>query len=113
MASGSTNLQEEIDGKNRGNVPLLTRIRQLPGVTTKNGVPVVNKAANSLGGFAGSDFGEPLYVLNNQIIGASFVRIDELVDNYNVKKVELLTGSDASFYGTQGAKGVIKITTYQ
>ena len=104
------NVEQELEQKNRGQVSLLTRIRQLPGVSLKNGVPVINKTSNTLNS---RDYGEPLYVLNGQIIGNSFSRIDELVDNFNVKKIEVVTGPDASFYGTQGAKGVIKITTFQ
>lgn len=106
----TSNLKEELDEKNRGHISLLTKIRQLPGVAIKNGVPVVNKAANSISEF---DSGEPLYVLNGQIIGNSFNRVNQLIDNFNVKKVKLLAGPDASIYGTQGGKGVIEITTYQ
>ena len=104
------NVEQELERKNRGQVSLLTRIRQLPGVSLKNGVPVINKASNNLNS---RDFGEPLYVLNGQIIGNSFSRIDELVDSFNVKKIEVVAGPDTSFYGAQGAKGVIKITTFQ
>lgn len=106
----SMNVEQELEQKNRGQVSLLTRIRQLPGVSLKNGVPVINKASNTLNS---RDFGEPLYVLNGQVIGNSFSRIDELVDSFNVKKIEVVAGPDASFYGAQGAKGVIKITTFQ
>ncbi|AKA35214.1 TonB-dependent receptor [Flagellimonas lutaonensis] len=106
----SMNVEQELERKNRGQVSLLTRIRQLPGVSLKNGLPVINKATNTLNS---RDFGEPLYVLNGQIIGNSFSRIDELVDSFNVKKIEVVAGPDASFYGAQGAKGVIKITTFQ
>lgn len=106
----STNIKQELDEKNRGNIPLLTRLRQLPGVVLKRGVPVVAKASNSL---SPNETGEPLYVLNGQIIGSSFRRIDEIVDNYNVKEIKLLTGASASYYGVQGAKGVIEISTYQ
>lgn len=79
----SMNVEQELERKNRGQVSLLTRIRQLPGVSLKNGLPVINKATNTLNS---RDFGEPLYVLNGQIIGNSFSRIDELVDSFNVKK---------------------------
>lgn len=106
----ASNLEEQLDEKNRGQVPLLIKIRKLPGITLKNGVPVVVKAAASTSQY---DNSEPLYVLNGQIIGNSFRSIDQIVDNFNVKKVKLLTGPDASIYGAQGAKGVIEITTYQ
>ncbi len=107
--SGASNLNEELSEKNRGQIPLLTKIRQLPGISLQNGVPVVVKAAAITSQY---DNSEPLYVLNGQIIGNSFRSIDQIVDNFNVKKIKLLTGPDASIYGTQGAKGVIEITTF-
>ena len=105
-----SNIQEENDARNRGQISLLTRIRQQPGIVLKNGVPVVNKASNTVSSFGNS---EPLYVLNGQIIGNSFARIDQLIDNFNVKKIKVIAGPETSYYGTQGAKGVIEITTYQ
>ena len=107
--SDSGNLDAELSEKNRGHIPLLTRIRQIPGVVLKNGVPTVAKNTNSVSPFGN---GEPLYVLNGQIIGNSFSRIDEMVDNFNVKSVKLLKASEAGYYGAQAANGVIKITTY-
>ncbi|WP_350289258.1 Plug domain-containing protein [uncultured Croceitalea sp.] len=104
----ASNLKEELTQKNRGNVTLLNQIRQLPGITLQGGVPVLNKTANTINSF---DNPEPLYILNDYIIGSSFRSVDQLVDNFNIKKIELLTGADASFYGTRGSKGVIKITT--
>lgn len=105
-----SNIKEENDAKNRGQISLLTRLRQQPGIVLKNGVPVVNKAANTVSSFGNS---EPLYVLNGQIIGNSFARIDQIVDNFNVKKIKVIAGPETSYYGSQGAKGVIEITTYQ
>lgn len=72
-------------------------------------MPIINKTSNS---FASGGSQEPLYVLNNQIIGNSFHSINELIDSYNVKKIVILSGADAAGYGTQGANGVIKITSY-
>lgn len=109
-SQSTSNIKDDLDEKNRGQISLLTKIRQLPGVTLQNGVPVVTKTTATASRF---DRGEPLYVLNGQVIGDSFGSINQLIDNYNVKKVKLLAGSDASYYGAQGAKGVIVITTYQ
>ncbi|MBT8186098.1 MAG: TonB-dependent receptor plug domain-containing protein [Croceitalea sp.] len=106
--SEKTSAKEQFDKRNT-NVSLLTRMRQLPGVVIKNGVPVINKTANN---FSSGDNSEPLYILNGLIVGNSFNSINQLVDNFSVKKIEVITGSDASFYGTRGAKGVIKITTF-
>lgn len=99
------------DEKNRGTVTLLDQIRKLPGVIVRNNVPLVNKAANSFAGSPGTK--EPLYVLNSYPVGNSFRSLNQLVDNFNVKKIELLTGPDAAVYGSRGANGVIVITTYK
>ncbi|NKI30918.1 TonB-dependent receptor [Croceivirga thetidis] len=101
---------EEIEEKNQGHIPLLTRIRRLPGVVLQNGVPTIAKNTNTVSTFGS---GEPLYILDGQLIGNSFNRINDLVDNFNVKSVKVLKGSAASSYGAQAASGVIAIETYQ
>ena len=103
------NLEKELIEKNKGNITLLQRIRQKNGVIVRGQVPIINKAANS---FESSGSQEPLYVLNKQVIGNSFASVNEIVDSFNVKDITILTGSQASIYGTQGANGVILITTY-
>lgn len=103
-----TDLGKELETTNRGNVSLLQRIRQKPGIIISGGVPIINKTANT---FSSGGSQEPLYVLNSQIIGNSFRSIDELVDNFIVKKITILTGARASSYGSRGANGVILITT--
>ncbi len=100
--------EETLDQKNRGTISLLNRIQKLPGISLRNRLPSLAKASNSL-----LASGEPLYILDDYIVGNSFRSVSELVTSYNVKKVELLTGSDASFYGSRAGSGVIKITTYQ
>ncbi len=80
----------------------------MPGVIIRNGVPLINKMSNSV--YEGGS-SEPLYVLNDYIVGNSFRDINQLIDNNNVKEIIVLTGSDASEYGSRGAKGVIKIIT--
>jgi outer membrane receptor protein involved in Fe transport len=104
-----SSLDTELREKNRANVSLLQRIRQKPGVVLQNNVPILNKTTNS---FDSGGNQEPLYVLNNQIIGNSFHSVNELIDSYNVKKIVILSGADAAGYGTQGSNGVIKITSY-
>jgi len=101
-------LRETMEDKNRMSVSLLNQIRRLPGVALRNGVPVFTKTTNSIA--AGNNF-EPLYVLNDYIVGNSFRDINQLVENVNVAKIEAITDSEASFYGSRGANGVIKITT--
>jgi len=107
-ASEPSQLEETLSEKNRATVTLLNRIQRIPGITLKNRLPSLLKATNST-----QSSGELLYVLDDYIVGNSFRSVNELVDSQNVKKVELLTGSDASFYGSRAGSGVIKISTYQ
>ncbi|MEO0571618.1 MAG: hypothetical protein AAF039_07920 [Bacteroidota bacterium] len=107
-SEGPSNLQANLDKKNRATIPLVVRIRQKPGIILKNGVPALQKADNSFS----SSSQEPLYILNDQIIGSSFASIDNLIESYMVKKIEVISGADASFYGARGANGVIKIITF-
>jgi len=105
----TSDLNEDLNKKNRGNVSLLDQIRRKPGIIIRNGVPILNKAANS---FSSNSAQEPLYVLNSYVVGSSFRSVNQLVDNFNVKEIKVLSGPDASEYGSRGANGVIKITTY-
>ncbi len=108
-SDSTTPLNETLQDKNRVGITLLNRIRQVPGITVRGGLPIFNKTNNSLSAEGSS---EPLYVLNGYIVGNSFRDVNELVDNVNVKKIEALTGSDASVYGSRGSNGVLLITTY-
>ena len=100
---------KELTEKNDRNIPLIDRIRKLPGVTLRNGVP--HFIRNSTQFF---DRGtEPLYVLNGTVIGNSFQSINQLVDSFNVKRIEAISGSETAEYGSRGGNGVIKITTYK
>ncbi len=107
-SEGPGNLQADLDKKNRAAIPLIVRIRQQPGIILKNGVPALQRSDNSFSASAQ----EPLYILNDQIIGSSFAAIDNLVESFMVKRIEIIRGSDASFYGSRGANGVVKITTF-
>lgn len=102
------NVDEKIAEDNKKNIPLIDRVRRLSGVTIRNGVPYFIKSANQVSGNAT----EPLYILNGYPVGNSFQSVNQLVDSFNVKSIEALTGSEAAEYGSRGASGVIKITTY-
>lgn len=107
--TGSSNLRNELEEKNRVTVTLLQRISQKRGIVTRNGVPFLNRLNNT---FSNAGSQEPLYVLNSQVIGNSFNSLNELVDSFNVKTITVLSGTDASSFGTQGGNGVILIKTY-
>lgn len=101
-------LDKELTEKNKGNITLLDRIRKKSGIIIRGGVPIINKASNSFS----ANNPEPLYVLNSYVVGSSFRSIKELVDSFNVKEIKVLSGPDASEYGSRAANGVIVITTY-
>ncbi len=104
-----SDLKNELIAKNRGNISLLERIRQKSGIIVRSNIPYINKNANTFD-YGGSQ--EPLYVLNSQIIGNSFVSVNDLIESFNVKKITVISGAEASMFGTQGGNGVIKIETY-
>ncbi len=101
-------LEETLDEKNKQNISLLNRIRKLPGVTVRAGIPIFNKGNNSM-----QSNNEPLYILDDYAVGNSFKSLNGLVESVNVKKIEVLSTADAAFYGARASSGVIKITTYQ
>ena len=103
------NLSKEITEKNNKTIPLLDRVRRLPGITLRGGIPYFMKSANQISGTAT----EPLYVLNGFIMGNSFKSLNQLVDSATIKSIDALSGSEAASYGSRAASGVIKITTYQ
>lgn len=105
--SEPNHLEQTLGEKNRATVSLLNRIQKLSGISLRNGLPSLGKASNST-----VASGELLYILDDYIVGNSFESVNDLVESFKVKKVELLTGSDASFYGSRAGSGVIKITTY-
>jgi hypothetical protein len=101
---------ETVEQQNRVGMTLLNRIRRLPGITLRSGVPVFTKSSAEIN--SGGSF-EPLYVLNGYPVGNSFRDVDQLVDNVNVVKIEVMSASESSFYGSRGSNGVILITTTQ
>jgi len=106
-SSNQENLKETLEDKNRQSISLLNRIRRLPGISISGGIPILVKGNNSI-----QSNSEPLYVLDSYPVGNSFKSVNGLVENINIKKVEILSSSDASLYGSRAASGVIKITTY-
>ncbi|TLP71198.1 TonB-dependent receptor plug domain-containing protein [Maribacter sp. ACAM166] len=103
-------IREELDEKNRSNFTLLERISQMPGIIKRNGIPVLSKTSNS---FSSTGTQEPLYILDNYEIGNSFSSLNEAVKSFNIKKMKILSSSDAAMYGTRASNGVIVVTTYK
>ncbi len=101
---------ESADERNRIAISLINRIRQLPGVVIRSGVPVFTRNASEVRQLGSI---EPLYILDDYIVGNSFRSLNELVQSVDVKTIEAINGPETSFYGVRGANGVIKITTYK
>lgn len=53
----------------------------------------------------------PLYVIDGQPVGTSYVQANSMVDAKDIDYVKVLKGPDASSYGIRGANGVIEIYT--
>ncbi len=107
-AEGDTAQLESAEDRDRAVLPLEIRIRRLPGVAFVRGVPVFVKSANSL---PAGGANEPLYVVDGLVIGNSFRQIKDIVLPVDVKSIRALPSSEASFYGSRAANGVIVITT--
>ena len=54
---------------------------------------------------------EPLYVIDGQPVGTSYLNVNGMLNVRDIAHVQVLKGSEASLYGVRGANGVIVITT--
>lgn len=107
--TSKSDLENELIIENKGNINLLQGSRQKRGIVVRSNTPYLNKNLNTFN-YGGSQ--EPPYILNNEIIGNLFQSVNELIESFNVKKIEVISGAEASMYGTQGGNGLIKIETY-
>lgn len=89
---------------------LIERIRRLPGVAIRGGVPIFISAQSDR---SGTLVREPLYVLDGYILGNSFQEVQTLIRSIDVEKIEGLTGPETSIYGIRGGAGVILLTSYK
>ena len=53
----------------------------------------------------------PLFVVNGQKLGRSYSRVANVVPVSDIKSIKVVRGADAAIYGSEGANGVIEITT--
>lgn len=108
QANVKPSVKNQLENKNRMTVSLLDQISRLKGMSIRYGVPFFIKSANS---FSTDSNMEPLYVLDDFIVGNSFKSLDQLVFNVNIAKIEVLSDAEASIYGSRASSGVIVITT--
>ncbi|GMN09568.1 hypothetical protein MTsPCn9_16110 [Croceitalea sp. MTPC9] len=98
----------EREGVGNTQVSLLNMIRKVPGVILRGNTPVLRGTANSVN----TPVAEPLYILNDYIVGQSFTSLDQLIDVSVVKKISVLDLSNAAIYGSRAANGVIVVETF-
>ncbi len=103
-------LDTELQERNRATVSLLDHLRRVPGIIIRRNTPYVLRATADS---PTAPSYEPLYVLDGYPVGNSFRSVKDLVLPIDVKDIEVLTDSKASFYGSRAGAGVIKITTYK
>lgn len=103
-------VEEQLDDKNRGALPLHQQIAKVPGVILRGGVPVFQRVANDRSK-RGRNI-QPLYVVNGVPVGNSYRGLVGIVNSTQVKEIKGVIGPETATYGGQGSNGVIEITTY-
>ena len=107
--SGSVNVYKaEREGVGNTQITLLNMMRKVPGVVLRGNTPVLRGTVNSVS----QPVAEPLYILNDYIVGQSFSSLNQLVDVSIVKQISVLDLANAAIYGSRAANGVIVVETY-
>lgn len=78
-------------------------LQRVPGVQV-NGHTVIIRGVNSFNSGI-----EPLFVLDGQVIGASYAQANNMINVREIDYVKVLKGSDAAVYGVRGGNGVVLI----
>ena len=94
--------------KSMSYLSLADLLRRQPGVLVQGSG---NNAKVAIRGGAGPSGTDPLYVLDRVPIGNSYAQVAGMVDVNDIANINVLSGADASQYGTRGNSGVIEITT--
>ena len=83
-------------------------LRRQPGVMVQGSG---NNAKVAIRGGSGPSGVDPLYVLDRVPVGNNLAQVSSMVDVNDIADINVLSGADASQYGTRGNSGVIEITT--
>ena len=96
---------------NLENISLVNYLRKIPGLRVSG--DDTNGSVQVLGGGGGLlTSNQPLFVLDGVNIGRSLSRAANMIVVTNIGEIRVLKpGSDASYYGVQGASGVIEIVS--
>lgn len=100
------------DEKDYSNYTSLVQVlRSVPGVIVSGTLSNPNIILRG-GGSGGINNVQPLFVIDNVVVGKSYEQANSLVAPDNIKSVRALSGLSATNrYGQEGAGGVILITT--
>ncbi len=101
--------EQNIDQKYKSST-LLNRLSRESALSIRAGVPLVTRTVAGKRGNPRTQ--QPLYIVDDVIIGRSYQRVAQIVTSADVKTIEVIQGPDASFYGVRGGYGVVKLTTY-
>ncbi len=98
-------------GEIKENISLTNYLRRIPGLRVSG--DDTNGSVRVLGGGGGvSTSNQPLFVLDGVKVGRSLSRVANLVIVASIADVSVLKpGAEASYYGVDGANGVIVIST--
>ena len=94
--------------KNNAYLSLADLLRRKPGVNVQGQGSGTKVQIRGGAGAAGTD---PLYVLDRVPVGNNYAQVAGMVDVNDIARIDILSGADASQYGTRGMSGVIMITT--
>jgi len=90
---------------------LAQALRSVAGVTVSGGDSNPNIILRG-GGGGGIDNVQPLFVVDNVIVGTNYAQANALAPPSNIKTIRILNGAAATNrYGQEGRGGVIVITT--
>ena len=111
-SSTSTRTNNAANENDQTNVPLDQYLRKIPGLRITGAGTSAKVQISSIGNSSLVGSNSPLFVLDGVNVGTSLGQVSNLVQTSNIKTVRVLkTASETSFYGAQGANGVIVIKT--
>ena len=90
------------------NLSLADMLQRVPGVNVSGSGMNVSVQVRGVSSFNLSN--EPLYVVDGVPVGSSYASVATTLNPNEIKRIKLLTGSEATLYGVRGANGVILIT---
>lgn len=94
------------------NVPLDQYLRKISGLRVTGAGPSARVEIQGISNASLRSGKNPLFILDGRNVGTNLGSVSQLVQTNQIKSVQVLkTASETSFYGVQGASGVIVIKT--